>query len=117
MKSIKLKNIKTEEIAVLWEQISCFIHDKSLELKSAKKDNTAFYISFILIDVLGRLTYKLRNKMERNFKKSFSISFTISEASALLLLCFQELSHLTDYQRNVLLKTRNSIDEQLTNLI
>ena len=117
MRSIKLKNVKTDEIGVLWGQISCFINDKSLEFKSTKKDNTAFYISFILIDVLVRLTYKLRNKMERNSKKSFSISFTISEASALILLCFQELPQLTDYQRNVLLKTRNSIDEQLTNLI
>ena len=117
MKSVKLKNVKPEEIEVLWEQISSFIHDKSVELKREKKDNSAFYMNYILIDILVRLTYKFRNKMEHNFKKSFSISFTISEASALLLLCFRELSDLTEYQKNVLLKTRNNIDEQLTNLI
>ena len=117
MKSIQLKNIKVDEIEVLREQIIYFINNKSEALKSMNKENTEFYIGFILIDVLVRLTYKLRNKMELNFKKSFSISFTISEASALLLLCFQEFSHLTDYQKNVLLKTRNNIDEQLTNLI
>lgn len=117
MKSIQLKNFKAGEIEVLWEQIIFFINDKSEALKSMNKENTEFYIGFILIDILMRLAFKLRNKMERNFKKTVSIRFTISEGSALFLLCIQEISFLTDYQKYVLLKTRNNIDQQLTNLI
>lgn len=117
MKSIQLKNIKIEEIEVLREQIIYFINDKSEALKTMNKENAEFYIGFILIDILVRLAFKLRNRMERNFKKTVSIRFTISEASALFLLCIQEVSFLTDYQKYVLLKTRNNIDQQLTNLI
>ncbi|MFV8373994.1 hypothetical protein ACNQGC_01590 [Flavobacterium sp. GSP11] len=116
MKSIQLKNIKVDEIEVLREQIIYFINDKSEALKSMNKDNADFYVSYILIDVLMRLTLKLRNRMEQSFKKTFSIRLTISEASALFLLCIQEVSFLTDYQKHVLLKTRNNIDQQLTNL-
>jgi hypothetical protein len=117
MKSIQLKNIKVDEIEVLREQIIYFINDKSEALKSMNKENTEFYIGLILIDILMRLTFKLRNKIDRNFKNAVSIRFTISEASALFLLCIQEVSFLTDYQKHVLLKTRNNIDQQLTNLI
>ena len=116
MKSIQLKNIQADEIEVLREQIIYFIGNKSIALKSMNKENTEFYIGFILIDILVRLAFKLRNKMERNFKKAVSIRFTISEASTLFLLCIQEVSFLTDYQKYVLLKTRNNIDQQLTNL-
>jgi hypothetical protein len=117
MKSIQLKNIKVDEIEVLREQIIYFIKDKSEALKSMNKENAEFYIGFILTDILMRLAFKLRNKIERNFKNAVSIRFTISEASALFLLCIQEVSFLTDYQKYVLLKTRNNIDQQLTNLI
>ncbi|KUJ63935.1 hypothetical protein AR687_01750 [Flavobacteriaceae bacterium CRH] len=116
MKSIQLKNIKVDEIEVLREQIIYFINDKSEALKSMNKENTEFYIGFILIDILMRLAFKLRNKMERNFKNAVSIRLTISEASVLFLLCIQEVSFLTDYQKHILLKTRNNIDQQLTNL-
>lgn len=117
MKSIQLKNFKIEEIEVLREQIIYFINDKSEALKSMNKENAEFYIGFILIDILMRLAFKLRNRMERNFKNAVSMRFTISEGSALFLLCIQEVSFLTDYQKHVLLKTRNNIDQQLTNLI
>ena len=117
MKSIQLKNIKMDEIEVLREQIIYFINGKGEALKIMNKENTEFYIGFILIDILMRLAFKLRNKIERNLKNAVSIRFTISEASALFLLCIQEVSFLTDYQKHVLLKTRNNIDQQLTNLI
>lgn len=116
MKSIQLKNIRVDEIEVLREQIIYFINDKSEALRTMNKENAEFYIGLILIDILMGLAFKLRNKMERNFKNAVSIRFTISEASALLLLCIQEVSFLTDYQKYVLLKTRNTIDQQLTNL-
>lgn len=117
MKSIQLKKNNVDEIEVLREQIIYFINDKSEELKSMTKEDTEFYIGFILIDILMGLAFKLRNKMERNFKNAVSVRLTISEASALFLMCIQEVSFLTDYQKHVLLKTRNNIDEQLTNLI
>ena len=114
MTSIQLKKCTRDEIEVLREQINAFIQQRTE--KQISKGNFDFYVSCILIDILRRLSLKLRNKIELSFKNCISVQMTIFEATALLIVCHWEIAFLNAYQKNVLMKTRNNIDQQLTNL-
>ena len=116
MNSIQLKKCTRDEIEVIREQINAFIQQRNETQISKGKGNFDFYVSCILIDILKRLSIKLRNKVELSCKYQVTIRIPQFEASALLLVCYWELRFLNAYQKNVLLKTRNNIDQQLTNL-
>lgn len=116
MTSIQLKKCTRDEIEVLREQINAFILQRDETQIGKCKGNFDFYVSCILTDILRRLSIKLRNKIELSFKNCISVRMTVSEATALLIVCHWEIAFLNAYQGNVLLKTRNSIDQQLTNL-
>ena len=117
MKTIQLKKVTVDEIDVLREQIGCFVLQQNEIVNSGDKDNFDFCIGCILIDILLRLTLKLRNKTEMAVKKNFSVRLSLAETSALMVVCKRETAQLTDYQNHVLTKTRNAIDQELTNLI
>ena len=116
MNSIQLKKCTRDEIEVIREQINAFIQQRNETQISKGKGNFDFYVSCILIDILRRLSLKLRNKIELSFKNCISVRMTVFEATSLLIVCHWEIAFLNAYQKNVLLKTRNSIDQQLTNL-
>jgi len=116
MTSILLKKCTKDELEVLREQINAFIQQRDERPISRSKGNVDFYVSCILMDILKRLSMKIRNKIEVNCRYQLTIRIPVFEASALLLVCNWELRFLNAYQRNVLMKTRNSIDQQLTNL-
>jgi hypothetical protein len=116
MTSILLKKCTKDELEVLREQINAFIQQRDERPISKSKGNVDFYVSCILMDILKRLSIKIRNKIELSCKYQVTIRIPIFEASALLLVCHWELSFLNAYQKNVLMKIRNSIDQQLTNL-
>ena len=116
MTSIQLKKCTREEIEVLREQINAFIQKRAEKQISKGRGNIDFYVNCILVDILKRLSIKLRNKVELSCKYQLTIRIPPFEASALLLVCHWELRFLNAYQKNVLMKTRNNIDQQLTNL-
>ena len=116
MTSILLKKCTKDELEVLREQINAFIQQRDERPINKSKGNVDFYVSCILMDILRRLSLKLRNKIELSFKNCISVRMTVFEATALLIVCHWEIAFLNAYQKNVLLKTRNSIDQQLTNL-
>lgn len=116
MTSILLKKYTKDELEVLREQINAFTQQRDERPISKSKGNVDFYVSCILMDILKRLSMKIRNKIELNSRNQLTIRIPVFEASALLLVCHWELRFLNAYQRNVLMKTRNCIDQQLTNL-
>lgn len=116
MNSIQLKKCTRDEIEVIREQINAFIQQRNETQISKGKGNFDFYVSCILMDIFRQLSLKLRNKSELSFKNCISVRMTVFEATSLLIVCHWETVFLNAYQKNVLLKTRNSIDQQLTNL-
>jgi hypothetical protein len=115
MTNILLKKCTRDEIEVLREQIHAFLQQQAEKPIGKSKGNIDFYVNCILVDVLKRLSIKLRNKVELSCKYQVTIRISQFEASALLLVCHWELRFLNAYQKNVLMKTRNNIDQQLTN--
>lgn len=107
---ITLKKFDFKEIEALQTELENY----KIQIVISTKQN--LYDVLIQTDILNKLYYSLRDKLETG-KPIQNISLKLSEAGVIMKALQNPGLNNCPYHANVLLKVRNSIDEQLKNLI
>jgi len=110
MKAIELKKVEVVEIQVLQKEVQKFLTYKNATISATDID---FFDSLLVIDVLQRLYYNFRGKIERTSRIEANLKLQVSEGCILLLCCTFNQSLRNEYDTFVMRKFSALLDQQL----
>lgn len=113
MKAIELKKVEMVDLEVLQQEVQNFLTYKSSNIKATNSD---YLDSLLVIDVLQRLYYNFRGKIERTARNEANLKLQVSDACVLLLCCTFNSSLRNEYDGFVMKKFSRLIHEQLINI-
>ena len=116
MKTVKLTKIEIVEIEVLQSQLQNYLTYKNATLPASSLNTVAYFETLLVIDLLQKLYYNFRSKIERTAKTHSSLNFSISEAVILLQCCNSVLTMQNDYEKFVQHKISGLLHKELINL-
>jgi hypothetical protein len=116
MKQISLKKIEIVEIQVLQSELLNFLTYKNYDLQMIDKSSNDFYDAVLIIDILQKLYYNFRSKIEKTTKTTANLNLSCSEAVILVLCCNFNKTIRANYDAFVMQKTLGLIHKQLIDL-
>jgi hypothetical protein len=116
MRKVTLSKLEIVEIEVLQDQLNNFLSYKNSCIGGMDKNSNGYYDTLLLVDILHRLFFSFRGKIEKSTKNVASLILTVSEAVIILQVCNTSLTIRSDYEKHVMSKTSNLIHEQLINI-
>ncbi|QEE49620.1 hypothetical protein FUA48_08500 [Flavobacterium alkalisoli] len=113
MKKVKLTKVTPDEIRVMQEQI--FHYSEALRWNIKNLDIEDFLNVLASMDIGFRLWLTFRKRVE-SYQDKFTLTLKVSEAVVLLKCFMWPGENRTDYEKNVTLKYKTIIDQQLKNI-
>jgi len=116
MTTVKLKKIEIAEIEVLQGELLNFLTLKNARLGFLQKTENEYFDTLLTVDILQKLYYNFRGKIEKVSKTLGSLTLTVSESVMLMQVCSESATLQSDYCRHVLQKFLNLLFNELINL-
>lgn len=116
MKTVTLSKLEIVEIEALQRQLDNFITYKNASIRYMNRNDNKFYDAILMIDILQKLFYSFRSKIEKTTKTTASLTLSVSEAVMILQVCNSALTMQDDYERFVMQKSSGLIHQQLMNI-
>ncbi|HLF51882.1 hypothetical protein [Flavobacterium sp.] len=116
MRNIALKKIEIVEIQVLQNELLNFLTYQSYEVQMIDKTDNKFLDCVLITDILQKLYYSFRSKIEKTSKAYATINLSPSEAVILILCCNSTNTIRGDFEKFVLQKTSDLIHWHLMSI-
>lgn len=114
MKEVKLTKVSRDEVATLQAELQAYADIQRLGYNFWSNED--FLNAILTVDIAQRLWIVFRRKVEAE-RSQFTMTFKINEAVIILKCCHWKRDGRNDYEKHVVEKYKNIIDQQLVNLI
>lgn len=114
MKDVKLTKVSRDEVATLQAELHAYANIQRLGYNFWSNED--FLNAILAVDIAHRLWIFFRRKVEAD-QHQFSMRFKINEAVIILKCCYWPRDGRGEYEKNVVEKYKNIIDQQLKSLI
>lgn len=116
MRTVKLSKIEIVEIKVLQSELQNYLSYKDASLSSNVRNVEAYFETLLVIDILQKLYYNFRGKIEKTTNNHASLNLSVSEAVMLLQCCNSRLTIQDNYDRFVMQKISALLHKELINI-
>jgi hypothetical protein len=116
MKPISLKKMEVVEIEVLQQALMNMLTYKNAYYSIVDTDSNEYYDTILLIDVLQKLYYNFRGKIEKTSKTTANLNLSCSEAVVILMCCNFDKSIRNDFEKFVTQKIGSLLHQQLISI-
>lgn len=114
MKEVKLTKVSRDEVATLQAELQAYADIERLGYNFWSNED--FLNAILAVDIAHRLWIFFRRKVEAE-QSQFSMRFKINEAVIILKCCHWERDGRGEYEKHVVEKYKNIIDQQLISLV